>query len=66
METFYTIVGYLPDIIQAVLLILSGLIAICLVIPGEHPEKELQAVKDFLSNILQTVVDVVAKFSRKK
>lgn len=32
----------------AIVLVLNSLIALCLLIPGEQPEKALQAVVDFL------------------
>lgn len=38
---FFAIVG-------AVTTVLSGLIAIALIIPGEHPDIELTAARDFL------------------
>lgn len=37
-----------PDILGAVSALLSGVIAITLLIPGEQPEKALQAAVDFL------------------
>lgn len=54
MDTLKTIIDKAPEIISAVSLILSGLIAIALVIPGDQPEKTLQGISDFLK-----------KFSRK-
>lgn len=36
-------------IITALVAILSGVIGICLLIPGEQPEKALQGIVDFLS-----------------
>lgn len=35
--------------ITALVGILSGIIAICMLIPGEQPEKALQGIVDFLS-----------------
>ena len=43
-----------PEIIAAVVALLSGVIAVSLLIPGEQPEKALQGIVDFIS-----------KFSRK-
>jgi hypothetical protein len=43
-----------PEIISAIAALLSGVIAISLLIPGEQPEKALKAVVEFL-----------AKFSKK-
>jgi hypothetical protein len=37
-----------PAIISAVMALLSGVIAIALLIPGEQPEKALQGVVEFL------------------
>lgn len=36
-------------VLAGLLAALSGVIAICLIIPGEQPEKALQSVVDFLS-----------------
>ena len=52
---FTWIVANYDIIIGAVVAILSGIIGIALLIPGEQPEKALQGVVDFLS-----------KFSKKK
>lgn len=38
-----------PNLISAITAILSAVIALCLLIPGEQPEKALQGVVDFLS-----------------
>jgi hypothetical protein len=43
------IMAQAQHIIGLVMMILSGVIGICLLIPGEHPEKELQAALDFLT-----------------
>jgi hypothetical protein len=43
-----------PAVLSAVVGVLSALIAVFLLIPGEQPEKALQGIVDFLS-----------KFSRK-
>lgn len=37
-----------PEIISAIVALLSGVIAIALLIPGEQPEKALQGAVDFL------------------
>jgi hypothetical protein len=37
-----------PEIISAVVALLSGLTAVALLIPGEQPEKALQGVVEFL------------------
>lgn len=36
-------------VIAGVATVLSGVIAICLIIPGDQPEKALQGVLDFLA-----------------
>jgi len=38
-----------PNFLSALIAVLSALIALCLMIPGEQPEKFLQSVVDFLS-----------------
>ena len=43
-----------PEILSALSAVLSAIIALCMLIPGDQPEKALRAVVDFL-----------AKFSRK-
>lgn len=43
-----------PAVLSAIIGLLSAVISICLLIPGEQPEKALKAIVDFLS-----------KFSRK-
>jgi len=37
--------------IGAIVLLINGLIAVALLVPGEQPEKFLQAVVDFLSKL---------------
>jgi hypothetical protein len=54
IEISSLLVAHGPEIVSAVVAILSGIIAISLLIPGEQPEKTLKAVVAFLS-----------KFSRK-
>lgn len=48
------LVAHGPDVVSGVMGLLSGVIAISLLIPGEQPEKALKSVVEFL-----------AKFSRK-
>jgi glutaminase len=36
------------EVIGMVVMILSGAVGIAMLIPGEHPDKELQAAIDFL------------------
>lgn len=38
-----------PEMISAIVMLLSGAIAISMLIPGEQPEKALQAIVNFLS-----------------
>lgn len=54
MKVVEFIVANYQAIISAIVALLSGVIAVCLLIPGDQPEKFLQSVVDFLS-----------KFSRK-
>lgn len=58
MDTVLSIGKWIVDHYQAVLLgvsgVLTGIIGICMLIPGEQPEKALQGVVDF-----------IAKFSKK-
>lgn len=54
IEISSLLVAHGPEIVSAIVAILSGIIAISLLIPGEQPEKALKAVVAFLS-----------KFSRK-
>jgi hypothetical protein len=42
------------NMLSAVIAVLSSLVVLCLMIPGEQPEK-----------FLQSVVDLLTKFSRK-
>jgi len=52
MEAIYELIAFVPTngpmILTNVIVILSAIIAIALVIPGEQPEKFLQRVLDFL------------------
>lgn len=58
MNTLISIVKFVADnyqaIITGVVATLTGVISLCMLIPGDQPEKALQAIVDFLS-----------KFSRK-
>lgn len=54
MKVVEFIVANYQAIISAIVALLSGVIAVCLLIPGDQPEKFLQSAVDFLS-----------KFSRK-
>jgi hypothetical protein len=38
-----------PQIVSAVIAVLTALIAIAMLIPGDQPEKQLQAIVDFLA-----------------
>lgn len=53
MATVIEIINFIAANYQAILAalvaILTGVIAICLMIPGEQPEKALQAIVDFLT-----------------
>lgn len=42
------IFAQVQDIAGALIMICTGVIAIAMIIPGEQPEKSLQAVVDFL------------------
>lgn len=48
-EIFQFIVLHYQAIIGAVVAILSGVIGIAMIIPGDQPEKALQGVVNFLS-----------------
>lgn len=52
METLLSIVNWVlanyQAVISAVMAILTGVIAISLLIPGDQPEKTLQAIVDWL------------------
>ena len=58
MEGFLSVINFITSHYQAILAavtgFLAGLIGICLLVPGDQPEKALQGILDFLS-----------KFSRK-
>ena len=40
--------GKAQDVIGMISMILTGVIGICLMIPGDQPEKALQAMLDFI------------------
>ena len=44
-----TILAQVQHVIGLVMMILTGVIGIALIIPGEQPEKALQAVLEFLT-----------------
>lgn len=50
----WEIIGKLPEYMGALMGVLSALIAFFMLIPGDAPEKQLQAIVNF-----------IAKFSRK-
>jgi hypothetical protein len=54
MDQILVVLAKLPEILGLANAVLLPLIALCMVIPGEQPEKALQAVVDF-----------IAKFSKK-
>lgn len=53
MQVLMNIVNFITanyqQIISASIALLSGVIAVCLLIPGDAPEKQLQGVVNFLS-----------------
>lgn len=49
MTNWPAILSGLVTVVGAVVMILNSLIAVCLLIPGEQPEKALQKVVDWLS-----------------
>ena len=54
MEVINWVLANYQAVISGIVATLGGIIAICLLIPGEQPEK-----------FLQSVVDFIAKFSKK-
>jgi hypothetical protein len=54
MSVINFIIANFSQILVAIMALISAVIGICLLIPGEQPEKFLQSLLDFLS-----------KFSRK-
>ncbi len=55
LEIISWIVKFGPEIVSGIIGVLSGVIAVSLIIPGEQPEKALKGVVSFLE-----------KFSAKK
>lgn len=53
METVMSLITWAttsgPQFITALTAVLTAIIALCLMIPGEQPEKALQGAVDFLS-----------------
>jgi hypothetical protein len=43
-----SLIGKVQEVVGMVSLVLTGLIGIALLIPGEQPEKALQSVLDFI------------------
>ena len=43
------LVGNLGGYVNAILAVLTAIIALCMLIPGEQPEKALQGIVDFIS-----------------
>lgn len=54
ISVFNFIVQNYQAILTALIALLTGVIGVCLLIPGDAPEKQLQGIVDFL-----------AKFSKK-
>lgn len=54
MEVVQFLSAHILEIVGGTVMTLNGLLLIAMIIPGEHPDKELQAIVDFLT-----------KFSRK-
>lgn len=44
-------IGSGPNLLAAVMSVLAALIALCLLIPGEQPERALQSALDWLSKL---------------
>jgi hypothetical protein len=42
------LVQYGPELLAAIVLILSGVMGVFMLVPGEQPEKTLQKILDFL------------------
>lgn len=51
LESLKWLMTHGTEIVGAITTLLSGLIAISLLIPGEQPEKFLQSIVDWLSKI---------------
>lgn len=54
MDQIIAIIAQLPAYLNAVVAVLTAVIALCMLIPGEQPEKALKKV-----------VEVIEKLSRK-
>lgn len=48
MEVFAWIMANYEAVLAAVMALLSGIIAVALLIPGQEPERTLQKIVDFL------------------
>lgn len=48
MDQILVIISKVPEYLNLVIPVLAAIIAVCLVIPGEQPEKFLQSAVDFL------------------
>lgn len=46
-----------PAVISAIIGVLSAIIGVCLLIPGEQPEKALQGVVDFLAKLSRKPIE---------
>lgn len=51
MEEVLVIIGKLPEYLNAAVAVMVALIALFVLIPGDQPEKALQAVVDFIAKI---------------
>lgn len=49
MSVFNFIVAHYAELISALVAVLTALIAVFAIIPGDQPEKALQGVVDFIS-----------------
>ena len=51
MDAIQWVMSNWNEVVLALIALLSGVIAIALIIPGEQPEKALQKIVDFLTKI---------------
>lgn len=51
MEQVLAIIALLPQYFDAIVAVLLALIALFILIPGEQPEKALQAIVNFIAKI---------------
>ncbi len=51
MDVVQYALAHSAEIIAAITALLSGVIALCLIIPGDQPEKSLKVVVDFLAKL---------------